>query len=83
MLLNGKLEINKMKSELANNTGNQTLRQRAVMEFNKKHSLETPFLNETEANNFLQEIEIHQIELLMQNDDLIVANEKLEIANRK
>lgn len=72
-----------MKSELANNTGNQTLRQRAVMEFNKKHSLETPFLNETEANNFLQEIEIHQIELLMQNDDLIVANEKLEIANRK
>ena len=64
-LLNDKLEINTMKSETPNTTTNLTLRQRAVIEFNKKHSLEGSFLDETEENKFIHEIEIHQIELAM------------------
>ncbi|MBP9165714.1 MAG: PAS domain-containing sensor histidine kinase [Leptospiraceae bacterium] len=82
-LLYDKVEINTMIPETPNTTTNLTLRQRAVIEFNKKHSLEASFLNETEENKFIHEIEIHQIELAMQNEELIQANEKLEAATRK
>ena len=72
-----------MIPETPNTTTNLTLRQRAVIEFNKKHSLEASFLNETEENKFIHEIEIHQIELAMQNEELMQVNERLEAATRK
>lgn len=55
-----------------------TLRQRAEEQFKEKHSKETPYLNETDTNKFIRELEIHEIELNMQNEELFLANEKSE-----
>jgi len=60
-----------------------TLRQRAEEEFKSKYSIETPYLNEADTNKFIQELELHEIELRMQNEELILANEKSEAAAKK
>ncbi|MBK8396377.1 MAG: PAS domain S-box protein [Leptospiraceae bacterium] len=60
-----------------------TLRQRAEEIFKKKYSVETPYLNETDTNKLIQELEINQIELDLQNEQLIFANERSEAAANK
>jgi signal transduction histidine kinase len=72
-----------MITENTDTIENLTLRQRAEQQFKLKHSKETPYLNETETNKFIYELEIHEIELNMQNEALILANEKSEAAAKK
>jgi PAS domain S-box-containing protein len=72
-----------IKTDDQNPLPDLTLRQRAEELFKKKYSVETPYLNGTDTNKLIQELELHQIELGMQNEELILANEKSEAASRK
>ncbi len=72
-----------MKTENKNATEQLTFRQRAEEKFKKKHFVETQDLNSSETNQLISELEIHQIELSMENEELIEANEKAEAIARK
>ena len=78
-----------MKRKNTNDTGTN-LRQKAE-EIYKSHSLSPKNnLSETEEKQLIHELEVHQIELEMQNSELLKANEqiflkeqRIEEANKK
>jgi len=65
------------KSEAAN------LRQKAEELLKKKSSKMTSFLSETEILKLTHELEVHQIELEIQNEELVIAKEKADIVAQK
>jgi signal transduction histidine kinase/CheY-like chemotaxis protein len=62
------------KSEAAN------LRQKAEDFLDKKSSTTSPIHSESETLRLVHELEVHQIELELQNEELILANQKAEVA---
>jgi PAS domain-containing protein len=72
-----------MKKNIKSKT--DILRQKAEEQLNTSNKLSTskkPF-SDAENLKFLQELEIHQIELEMQNEELVIAKEKAELAKEK
>jgi len=66
-----------------NNKPNKTetaalLRQKAEEAFKKKPSRQNPLLTQTETIKLLHELEVHQIELEMQNEEIQAAREQAE-----
>src|SRR5690606_37230379 len=49
----------------------------------KKNTDRVEFLNETNYLKLIQELEVHQIELELQNEELLLAKEKAERAEKK
>src|ERR1035437_233142 len=62
------------KSEAAN------LRQKAEDLLDKKSSTISPIHSESETLRLIHELEVHQIELELQNEELMLANQKVEVA---
>jgi PAS domain-containing protein len=58
-----------------------SLRQKAEVRFKEKHSKKAATLTESETLKLLYELELHQIELEIQNDELRLAVHKAETAN--
>ncbi|MBK6283609.1 MAG: response regulator [Draconibacterium sp.] len=66
-------------------TENKTdkLRQKAEIALNKKVNRSEKYLPETDNPRLIHELEVHQIELEMQNEELKLAKEKAESAEKK
>lgn len=60
---------------MKNSTGSKSLRQKAEEEL-KNIKVQKPFLNEADAQKLIHELEVHQIELEMQNQELAESEEQ-------
>jgi len=69
--------------EKGNQPASSILRQKAEELLKQKRAKSALQLSETEALRFIQELEVHQIELEMQNEELILAKSALKIAAEK
>jgi PAS domain S-box-containing protein len=64
------------------NSSSDSLRQKAEAEL-RKNKLKEPFLNEADTQRLIHELEVHQIELEMQNRELTESEEKSRKATEK
>jgi signal transduction histidine kinase/ActR/RegA family two-component response regulator len=72
-----------MKKAMENVNAAQILREKAERKLKAKASRRKSNINEDEAVKLIHELEVHQIELEMQNEELLSAIEQKEIATEK
>jgi PAS domain S-box-containing protein len=72
-----------MKKEATISTGTVTLRQMAERQYKNSHSEHNKTRTESETLRMIHELEVHQIELEMQNEELKLAEEKAEKATER
>ena len=73
----------KKKGEGSKLSSSLTLRQKAEEALSHKQQEPVPIRSESEVFRLVHELEVHQIELEMQKDELLLAKEKAEVANAK
>ena len=72
-----------MKKQNEDLTNVAILRQKAAERLKMQQSKKSSLLSETDLLKLIYELEVHQIELEMQNEELLQAKEKAEIAEDK
>jgi PAS domain-containing protein len=70
-------------SEKENQTDAQFLRMRAEKKFRERQQTTDAAASEQDATKLLHELQVHQIELEMQNEELRLANEATEMALKR
>jgi PAS domain S-box-containing protein len=72
-----------MKNQNINQEDASWLRQKAEEQLNRRKSETKKIVSETDMMKLIHELEVHQIELELQNKELVIAKEKAERAEEK
>ena len=72
-----------MKKKKDHATDAESLRQKAEERLKKQQSKTASVSSEADKLKLIHELEVHQIELEMQNEELVIAKEKAELAEEK